>query len=409
MAYTPVNFVDGVTPLNAANLNHLEDQIEALSDAPAGGTDLSYEGTHVPATSHQDGDLVVKDGILYMAVKPTTSTPDPAPWGAVGAPNKIAGELAYTETAVGVTAPVGAPSAGIEVVSLGSVTYDGSPILIEFYADAVLTGAAANAAVGITLWDGATLLGELALVRGNTAGASVHARRRLTPTPGPHTYLVKAHSGASGGVAGSIAAGVGTGGANMPAFIRASLAQPTIVPSPGQAIPIAYGTSLPVSPVDGQEAILVDSLTNPSYIWRFRYNAGSASAYKWEFVGGAPLQAAVSASLSFSGTSFADIAGSPQIVVPRAGDYTVDVGGGLQLFSAGSADIDIRTWDGTTQGVRVYVSALQLYMGGSVSAVERRLAMAAGATLRLQGKVASAGLNAGVQFSYLSLAPVRVA
>ena len=50
----------------------------------------------------------------------------------------------------------------------------------------------------------------------------------------------------------------------------------------------SYGISLPASPVNGQEAILVDSLSNPTYQWRFRYNAVSSSAYKWEFMGGAP-------------------------------------------------------------------------------------------------------------------------
>jgi len=51
----------------------------------------------------------------------------------------------------------------------------------------------------------------------------------------------------------------------------------------------SYGTSLPASPYDGQEAVLVDSVTNPSYQWRFRYNAGSTSPYKWEYVGGIPF------------------------------------------------------------------------------------------------------------------------
>ena len=64
-------------------------------------------------------------------------------------------------------------------------------------------------------------------------------------------------------------------------------------PSVGQTPPTVfgpvgagYGTILPASPIDGQEYTLVDSLTNPSYQWRFRWNAGSSSAYKWEFVGG---------------------------------------------------------------------------------------------------------------------------
>jgi hypothetical protein len=58
--------------------------------------------------------------------------------------------------------------------------------------------------------------------------------------------------------------------------------------TPADIANIPYGTSLPASPYDGQEAVLVDSISNPSYQWRFRYNAGSASSYKWEFIGGSP-------------------------------------------------------------------------------------------------------------------------
>src|SRR4029077_16918092 len=48
----------------------------------------------------------------------------------------------------------------------------------------------------------------------------------------------------------------------------------------------SYGTTLPASPVDGQEAILVDSVTNPTHQERFRFHAGRPTPYKWEFVGG---------------------------------------------------------------------------------------------------------------------------
>lgn len=45
------------------------------------------------------------------------------------------------------------------------------------------------------------------------------------------------------------------------------------------------GTSLPDQPSDRQIFTLVDSLTVPTYMWTFRYNAASIS-YRWEFVGG---------------------------------------------------------------------------------------------------------------------------
>jgi hypothetical protein len=88
------------------------------------------------------------------------------------------------------------------------------------------------------------------------------------------------------------------------------------------AAPVSYGTSLPATPADGQEAILVDSTTNPTYQWRFRYNAGSSSAYKWEFVGGSPIWISVETSESTTSGTFVDLATvGPQFTLLRAGDY----------------------------------------------------------------------------------------
>lgn len=48
-------------------------------------------------------------------------------------------------------------------------------------------------------------------------------------------------------------------------------------------------TSLPASPTDKQQALLVDSLTAPTYAWLFQYEAGITDSYKWMWLGGAPL------------------------------------------------------------------------------------------------------------------------
>jgi len=45
MAYTPVTFVDGVTPLNAANLNRLEDGVEAVTPLAEGAIPKSVMTT----------------------------------------------------------------------------------------------------------------------------------------------------------------------------------------------------------------------------------------------------------------------------------------------------------------------------------------------------------------------------
>ena len=97
---------------------------------------------------------------------------------------------------------------------------------------------------------------------------------------------------------------------------------------------VAYGTSLPASPTDGQEAILVDSTTNPTFQWRFRYNAGSSSAYKWEFVGGAPLLVADTASLTPANGSWV-VDQTPKLTVPRSGEYQVGFSGEITPGGAG--------------------------------------------------------------------------
>ena len=85
-------------------------------------------------------------------------------------------------------------------------------------------------------------------------------------------------------------------------------------------------TALPASPFDGQEVILVDSLTAPTYTWRLRYVAAKASN-KWVFVGGAPLAGDnVAAAGSSGSTTYYTPAGAITLVVPVAGLYVIELG-----------------------------------------------------------------------------------
>ena len=93
--------------------------------------------------------------------------------------------------------------------------------------------------------------------------------------------------------------------------------------SGGAAIwsPLAsYGTSLPASPLDGDEAILVDSTTAPTFTWRFRYNANSTSTYKWEFVGGSTYLAYEDNDITMQVVPTYGPQG-PVLSIPRAGYY----------------------------------------------------------------------------------------
>src|SRR5262245_25079815 len=128
-------FVDNVTPLDAVNMNKLQtrDEKAAANGYPSldsggkvplgqlpsgigGGADLTYEGDYTAATTYQDGDVVVKDGIVYLCVGgPITGTPpDPVPWGA-------AALAAASKPSYGITLPA-SPVDGQEAILVDSLT-----------------------------------------------------------------------------------------------------------------------------------------------------------------------------------------------------------------------------------------------------------------------------------------------
>jgi hypothetical protein len=84
-------------------------------------------------------------------------------------------------------------------------------------------------------------------------------------------------------------------------------------------------TVLPVGAIDGQEVYFVADATN-GVLWHLRYNAASASAYKWEFVGGSPLvteSSPVGDESTASGTYVA-LSTPTTLVIPLAGDYDIE-------------------------------------------------------------------------------------
>jgi hypothetical protein len=113
----------------------------------------------------------------------------------------------------------------------------------------------------------------------------------------------------------------------------------------GYALP--YATTLPTSPTDGQVAVLVDNVINPTYQWQFRYNAASTSAYKWEFIGGTDLYATVAATESSATIGWFDLATvGPRVFIPRNGDYDLWAGAGNAAHTAANST----TWLGTALG-----------------------------------------------------------
>jgi hypothetical protein len=183
------------------------------------------------------------------------------------------------------------------------------------------------------------------------------------------------------------------------------------IPGGGGSAP-ARVTSLPGSPVDAQEVYYVADATN-GVIWHLRYNAGSASAYKWEFVGGPNLYAEVQTGEGTASATFADLATvGPSITVPLAGDYLVSIGvrinattaavyGRMSFAVGGTAaavnDSAEATSINGTSGLYDYMSAFQ---------TTRKLAVAAAAAI--VAKYNAGGATATFQNRRLLVAPIRV-
>ncbi|HEU5004945.1 MAG TPA: hypothetical protein VFT49_02540 [Candidatus Saccharimonadales bacterium] len=84
-----------------------------------------------------------------------------------------------------------------------------------------------------------------------------------------------------------------------------------------------YATSLPGSPVNGQE-IYYDADPSHGVVWHLRYN--STSGY-WEFLGGSPLYVFVSTNEQVGSTgSWVNLSTANSITIPLAGDYAVTAG-----------------------------------------------------------------------------------
>lgn len=129
-------------------------------------------------------------------------------------------ELAHVEFTATVSV-TGSEVSPTDVVSAGAVTFDGTAVVVEFYSTQV-SPASGTDLVALSLWDGATDLGRIAIVQ-NSVGASVQVappvlvRRKLTPSVGSHTYKIRGWKSTGNG---SVIAGAGGVGAYMPGYIR---------------------------------------------------------------------------------------------------------------------------------------------------------------------------------------------
>lgn len=85
-------------------------------------------------------------------------------------------------------------------------------------------------------------------------------------------------------------------------------------------------TSLPASPFDRQQVLLVDDVTAPTYAWLMQYESGIADANKWVFLGGSPASSEVATSEARNSAAYGDTATVHSLTLPRAGVYEFEYG-----------------------------------------------------------------------------------
>lgn len=99
-------------------------------------------------------------------------------------------------------------------------------------------------------------------------------------------------------------------------------------------------TLLSQTATDGDEVYVLADAAN-GVRWRFRYNASSTSQYRWEFVGGPPIFAVVSANESNGATigTVMDLATvGPSVAVPVGGVYEWTSGASVTTPAAVSTE-----------------------------------------------------------------------
>ena len=385
MAYTKQPWVDHTTPADAAHMNHIEDGI------------FNADGRGLPA-----------GGLAGQILSKLSSTDYAAQWA--NALTTLSGTLAARPAAN--TVPIG---------SLYFATDNGN----TYRSDGVSTWALFSSSVPAPVVNGQWVKG--------VGGAAVWSAIAQADLPAPLQALAT-------GVAdwNAVAASgwyLANGAANAPGagswyglciVFNATYQTQTLTEAVStartftrqqvggtwgpwvQTNPIPSATTLPATPVDGQEAILVDSTTNPSYQWHFRYNAGSSSAYKWEFVGGAPLSSQVFSNESTSSTTYADLATVQSITVPRAGDYRLRFGFDGYANGTSSALTGAITRAGAQLGNYATWSPAATTREGNVSTEYPSTGLSQGDVLKLQFRVENGATTGSFLSRFFTVTPNRV-
>jgi hypothetical protein len=321
--------------------------------AAAGG--LTYKGDWV-AGSYNDGDIVVYNGVSYQCVRPTSAAP--VPWAQAGAiPNPPGALMPIAD----ILLP--SPQTVIDIQNIPQI-YESLVLHTSLrttdtgtglYVATVQLNGDAGANYDLRYFDTAAseqLAGNGWGTPFNNQGASLagqFAQSELLFENYASTNNLKTFAGATS-VKTANAAG-GTANRQLYGWWRSTAAinRITIGANQGQwaagcrvtlfgvlgSVPASSvsplsppipTTTLPASPLDNQQAILVDSTAAPTFSWLLQW---STAAARWNFIGGDPFEQEIQNSVleTSASTTYVNLTTlGPQFTVPRSGRYLINFG-----------------------------------------------------------------------------------
>lgn len=132
-------------------------------------------------------------------------------------------EIGYAAITSSVSVTDTSESTATALISSGDLSFDGAPVIAEFFSPKVVPPATVQGGIVITLFEGATQIGRFGQILNSLSGLSdayeFFARYRFTPSAGTHTYKLCAWVTSTTGTPQIVAGPAGTA-AYMPAFLR---------------------------------------------------------------------------------------------------------------------------------------------------------------------------------------------
>lgn len=172
----------------------------------------------------------------------------------------------------------------------------------------------------------------------------------------------------------------------------------------------AMSSGPPASPTTG-DIWIATAVGGGGEDWMFWYNGASGSAYKWEFLGGSPINSIITTNETTTTIypSWSDLATvGPSVVVARGGDYHVSFGANGSNNTAGQSTVlGIRSTSVAEPDALVsYTTSAAANSVGSIFSEGILFSVTAGDTIKLRYSVTA---NTGTfERRRLHVRPVRV-